>query len=94
MKADFTLPGGEKKSIGGFFAVSREKLRNLAPEKLAELAKTDELELTYIHLLSMNNFRRVLERTAKSAAPAAAAAPDSAVPTEPAAAETKETDKS
>lgn len=71
MKADFTLPGGEKKSLGGFMAVNREKLRNLAPEKLAELAKTDELELTYIHMLSMNNFRRVLERTAKAAAPKA-----------------------
>ncbi|HUG68212.1 MAG TPA: SapC family protein [Pirellulaceae bacterium] len=66
MKADFTLPGGEKKSLGGFMAVNRDKLRNLAPEKLAQLAKTDELELTYIHLLSMNNFRRVLERTAKA----------------------------
>ncbi|HRX79787.1 MAG TPA: SapC family protein [Pirellulaceae bacterium] len=71
MKADFTLPGGEKKSLGGFMAVNREKLRNLPGDKLAELAKTDELELTYIHLLSMNNFRRVLERTAKAAAPAA-----------------------
>jgi hypothetical protein len=41
---------------------------------LAQLAKTDELELTYIHLLSMNNFRRVLERTAKAAAAATAVA--------------------
>jgi len=64
MKADFTFPGGEKKSLGGFMAISREKLKNLEPEKLAELAKTDELELTYIHLLSMNNFRRVMERGA------------------------------
>ena len=71
MKADFTLPGGEKKSLGGFMAVNRDKLRKLPGDKLAELAKTDELELTYIHLLSMNNFRRVLERTAKAAAPAA-----------------------
>jgi hypothetical protein len=74
MKADFTLPGGEKKSLGGFMAVNRDKLRKLAPEKLAELAKTDELELTYIHLLSMNNFRRVLERTAKANAEMAATA--------------------
>ena len=74
MKADFTLPGGTKKSLGGFMAVNRDKLRKLAPEKLAELAKTDELELTYIHLLSMNNFRRVLERTAKAAAANAAVA--------------------
>ncbi|MEO8496666.1 MAG: SapC family protein [Planctomycetota bacterium] len=74
MKADFTLPGGEKKSLGGFMAVNRDKLRKLAPEKLAELAKTDELELTYIHLLSMNNFRRVLERTAKASIAKTAAA--------------------
>ncbi|MBC8355465.1 MAG: SapC family protein [Planctomycetes bacterium] len=74
MKADFTLPGGEKKSLGGFMAINRDKLRNLPGDKLAELAKTDELELTYIHLLSMNNFRRVLERTAKANVPAEAAA--------------------
>lgn len=72
MKADFTLPGGAKRSLGGFMAVNRDKLRKLAPEKLAELARTDELELTYIHLLSMNNFRRVLERTVNAAAPNAA----------------------
>jgi len=74
MKADFTLPGGAKKSLTGFMVVNRDKLRNLAPEKLAELAKTDELELTYIHLLSMNNFRRILERTAKAATPKVAVA--------------------
>jgi hypothetical protein len=62
MKADFTFPGGEKKSLGGFMAVSRQKLKELSPEQLSELAKSDELELTYIHLLSMNNFRRIMER--------------------------------
>ncbi len=62
MKADFTFPGGEKKSLGGFLAVNRDKLKALPAEKLAELAKTDELELTYVHLFSMNNFRRVMER--------------------------------
>lgn len=66
MKADFTLPGGEKKSLGGFMAVNREKLKELEPEKLSQLAKTNELELIYIHLLSMNNFRRVLERSSKT----------------------------
>ena len=58
--------------LGGFMAINRDKLRNLPGDKLAELAKTDELELTYIHLLSMNNFRRILERTAKANVPAAA----------------------
>ena len=67
MKADYTLPGGEKKSFGGFMVVNRQRLKDLPPEKLSELAKSDQLELTYIHLLSMNNFRRVLQRSTESA---------------------------
>ncbi len=68
MKADFTLPSGEQKSFGGFMVVNRQKLKDLAPEKLSELAKSDQLELTYVHLLSMNNFRRVLQRGIHSGA--------------------------
>lgn len=75
MKADFTLPGGEKRSLGGFMAVSRDKLKALAPEKLVELAKSNELELIYAHLLSMNNFRRILEKSAKSSATTEASIP-------------------
>jgi hypothetical protein len=66
MRADFTLADGRNISLGGFMVVNREKLKNLPAEKLAELAKTDELELTYIHLSSMDNFsgmvNRVVER--------------------------------
>ena len=40
-------------------------LEKLAPEKLAELASTDELELTYTHLQSMNNLTYMLQRTAE-----------------------------
>ena len=75
MKADFTLPSGERRSLGGFMAVSRDKLKALPPEKLAELAKSNELELIYTHLLSMNNFRRVLEKSAQSSAKTEASAP-------------------
>ena len=56
MQANVTLPNGEQRSLGGFMAVSRDKLKELAPEKLAELARSDELELTYIHLHSLRNF--------------------------------------
>jgi hypothetical protein len=37
-------------------AVSRAKLKALSGDKLAELAKTDGLELLYLHLQSMRNF--------------------------------------
>ena len=59
MSAEITLASGESKSLGGFKAVNRQKLKELDPEKLAELSRTDELELTYVQLLSMNNLRRI-----------------------------------
>jgi hypothetical protein len=43
-------------------AVSREKLKALPADKLAELAKTDELELLYLHLQSMRNFVAMKDR--------------------------------
>jgi len=64
MKADFTLAGGEKKSLTGFLAVNREKLAAVDPAKIVEMMKTGELELTYSHLISMNNFSAMLKRTA------------------------------
>ena len=48
--------------LTGFMAVDRGRLKELSGEKLAELAKTDELELTYTHLQSMNNFSEMLKR--------------------------------
>jgi len=78
MKAEFTLPGGEKRALGGFMAVNRAKLKELPPEKLAELVKSDELELTYCHLLSLNNFRQMAERASVPGAPPAAAPPAAA----------------
>jgi hypothetical protein len=56
------MGSGEKLSLGGFWAVNRAKLKALSGEKLAELAKTDELELLYLHLQSMRNFNLVKDR--------------------------------
>ena len=42
--------------LRGFLGVSRERLRALDGDKLESLAKTDELELVYLHLASMRNF--------------------------------------
>jgi len=62
MQAQFSLPSGKQKSLSGFMAISRDKLKALPGDKLSELAKTDELELMYIHLQSMKNFSAMLTR--------------------------------
>ena len=67
-EANFTLASGEKTKLRGFMAVNREKLNALPAETLAELAKTGALELTYAHLMSMNNLSLVANRIAKRSA--------------------------
>ena len=62
MRAQVTSPKGEKTSLGGFMAVSRDKLRALDGETLQKLAKNDELEMLYLHLASMRNFNDVKDR--------------------------------
>jgi hypothetical protein len=69
MRAQAELGTGEKLSLGGFMAVNRDKAKALSPEKLSELAKTDELELLYLHLHSMRNFPAMANRLAGKAAP-------------------------
>jgi len=62
MQAQVEMNSGEKYSLGGFMAINREKLKELPGDKLAELAKTDELELIYLHLQSMRNFAALKDR--------------------------------
>lgn len=76
MQAQIRLDSGENISLTGFMAVDRARLKTLSSEKLAELVKTDELELIYIHLHSMRNFNGMRERLA--AAGSAVAAPQDA----------------
>ncbi len=77
MQAQVEMATGEKLSLTGFLAVNREKLKALSGEKLAELAKTDELELLYLHLQSMRNFQALPSRLAVVKGGAAGAASDS-----------------
>ena len=56
MQAQVTVDGGTQLSLGGFMAVSRDRLKALPGETLAELAKTDDLELIYLHLHSLRHF--------------------------------------
>ena len=66
MRAEISTPDGEKTSLGNFMAVSRPRLRELGAESLCELARTDELELIYLHLYSMRNFKDIKARLMSS----------------------------
>ncbi len=72
MQAQVELTGGERRTLVGFSAVDRNKRKALPPETLAELAKTDQLELVYLHLQSMNNLALMREHAAKKPASVAA----------------------
>jgi hypothetical protein len=62
MQAQIKIDGVMQNMLGGFQAVSRERLKALPGETLAELAATDELELIYLHLQSMRNFDALRDR--------------------------------
>ena len=64
MQAQVEIASGERMALGGFMAVERTRLKEVPGEKLAELAKTDELELLYVHLQSMRNFTTLKDRLA------------------------------
>ncbi|MFO1322079.1 MAG: SapC family protein [Burkholderiales bacterium] len=66
MQAQITTAKGEKMSLSGFMTISRDRLKTLTGEALADLAKTDELELIYLHLHSMRNFQSMIERLEKA----------------------------
>ena len=70
MQAQVTLGSGQRTSLGGFMAVSRDKLKALSGEKLVPMVKTDELELVYVHLQSLRNFDAFKSRLASQAAAA------------------------
>jgi len=66
VQAQVNLQAGGKMSLTGLMAVSRERLKTLSSERLSELAKTDELELIYLHLQSMRNFSKMGRRVSES----------------------------
>lgn len=64
VQANVALKSGQKLSIAGFQCVSRKKLKELAPKKLTDLLKSDQLELIYCHLQSLNNVNNLTRRLA------------------------------
>ena len=62
MGAQFTPPSGEKLTLTGFYAVNRQKLKELPAEELEQLVKNDGMELIYLHLHSLRNFNTMLNK--------------------------------
>lgn len=62
MQANIERASGEKHSLGGFMGVNREKLKALKPAKLAELLKSDQMELIFAHLASLSNLKTLMKR--------------------------------
>ena len=60
MQANVEMKSGDKFAVGGFQCVSRKKLKALSPDKLAELVKSDQMELICAHLLSLNNVSKLI----------------------------------
>jgi len=67
MQAEVTLASGGRSALTGFLTVNREKLKGLSGEQLVALAKTDGLELVFLHLQSLRNFERLKNRLAATA---------------------------
>jgi hypothetical protein len=72
MQAEVKTPSGETLTLNGFQAVTRNRLRTLSADALSKLARTDELELIYLHLYSLRNFNVVKERLFDALASASA----------------------
>jgi hypothetical protein len=74
MKADATLPDGVNLSVDGFLVIDEEKLHKLADEAVLEMHRNGMLMLLHLHLASLANMRGLVERKARRAQAAAAAA--------------------
>ena len=69
-QAQFQI-AGKQSSLQGFKTVNRAKLKELSGDQLKELVATDELELSYLHLQSLNNLTPMARRLAETETAAA-----------------------
>ncbi|NNE37131.1 MAG: multidrug transporter, partial [Gammaproteobacteria bacterium] len=62
MQANVELNSGDKFAIGGFLCINRSKLKALPEDKVAGLLKSDQMELIFAHLLSLNNVSKLIQK--------------------------------
>jgi hypothetical protein len=65
MQAHINVSSGGRMALGGFSVVDRARVKTLPADVLAQLVKSDELELIYTHLLSLQNFAKLRDRVAE-----------------------------
>ncbi len=70
MGAQVVPEGGERITLTGFQTVNRQKLKELAPDQIESLFRSDGLELIHLHLYSLSSFNRMLKRFGAGSAPA------------------------
>ncbi len=63
--AQATPQGEAPVTLTGMYRVSEERLHALPADKLKELAHSGMLSRAYVHLLSLNNFQRLLDRRSR-----------------------------
>jgi hypothetical protein len=64
MKADATLPDGQKISVDGFHAIDEDKLHALPDSTVLELWRSGMLALMQVHLISLANIRHLVNKKA------------------------------
>ena len=73
-QARFTTPDGRAGTLNGFTTINRERLKAIPEEALKEMFATDELELCFVHLHSLQNISRLADKSPAAVARAAAPA--------------------
>ena len=63
--AQFTPEGGEPSPFAQYNGVDEAKLTDLADDKLLELRKSNILPILYAQLMSMGNWRMLMDRRAR-----------------------------
>ena len=62
MRFDATLANGEQLSVDGFMTADEEAISKLSDAQIAQLYRNGLLGLIQIHIVSLNNMRRLLDR--------------------------------
>ena len=68
INAQLVMPDGAKRSLTGLHIVSRERLKKLEGEVLADFFRRDALELIYQHLVSVKNIEKLRKRAVRQTA--------------------------
>lgn len=73
--ARFDTNAGETFQLNDFYLIDEAKLAKIADDKLPELFRSGTLGLVYLHLASLGNMRRLLDRLSANRAATKQAAP-------------------